>query len=145
MNQVLLHGKMKEIPTMSFLPDENTSKSVIGVCRGTFVCQIEGKKEYYPVFASGKTAARLMEVARTGLAFDVTGYFRHFCWENRNMERHMSYYILVNAIYCIEKEMPEMPSGNHDRSGDITQLMREQFLIPIDLMRYEDLISKLYY
>lgn len=141
MNKVLLHGKMEEIPVMSFLPDKKQShSSAVEICQGMFVCKVNGKKEYYPILASGNISVELMEVAKRGMEMDIVGFFKHFCWENDNLERHMSYYLLITDIYYDGKDMSEIIS---DRNSDVEQMMTEKMLVPINSFQYDNLIKKI--
>lgn len=140
MNKVLMHGKMAGMPELSFLSDQDGPQSLIEVCRGMLVCRIDGEKERYPFLAQGKVCEELMEAARKGRAVDVGGSFRHFSWENENLERHLSYYLLVTDIYCNNGNAFAMVS---ERSRKIRGLVEDGTVFPIDLMKYEDLIRKL--
>lgn len=140
MNKVLMHGSMAEMPDLSFLPNKNGAQSLIEVCRGMLVCQIDGEKEHYPFLAQGKVCGELMEAARRRQAVDVGGSFRHFCWENENLERHLSYYLLVTDIYCSSGDASVMVS---EENRGIGQLVKDRTLFPVNLIQFEDLIRKL--
>lgn len=114
---------------------------MIEICQGMLVCEVDGEKEYYPILAAGQACVELMEVARGRMAIDVIGSFRHFCWENDNLERHMSYYLLITDIYYDGKDLSGDTLGE---SNDVGQMMKDKILVPINLLKYEDLIKKLF-
>lgn len=138
MNKVLMCGRI-EAPEVSFLPDRDGKQSMVEVCRGMLVCRIGREKEHYPFLAQGKVCRELMESARRGMVVDVGGTFRHFCWENENMERHLSYYLLVTDIYC-SGDASVMVS---DEDGGIQQLVEDETLFPVNLIKYDELIRRL--
>lgn len=137
MNKVLMRGRI-EAPEVSFLPNKNGKQSLMEVCRGMLACRIGSEKEHYPFLAKGKVCRELMESARKGMVVDVGGTFRHFCWENENMERHLSYYLLVTDIYSDDTSV--MVS---EKDGGIQRLVEDEMLFPVNLIKYDELIRKL--
>ncbi len=138
MNKVLMCGKIDGVPEVSFLPDKDGKQSLVEICRGMLACRIGREKEHYPFLAQGKVCRQLMESARKGRIVDVGGTFRHFCWENQNMERHLSYYLLVTDIYSDDASV--MVS---EENRGIGQLVEDETLFPVNLIKYDELIRKL--
>ena len=134
---------MDEVPVMSYLLDNGNGRfqyTIIEICQGMFSCTVDGEEVYYPILASGKVSVELMEVAEKGMTIDVVGFFKQFCWENGNLERHMLHYLLVTEIYYDGKDMSKMIS---DKNCDVGQLIEEKKLVPINSVQYERLIKKL--
>lgn len=142
MNKVLFHGKFEEMPVLLFFPDKKKCQSMIEICQGVLVCKLDGEKEYYPIVASGELSVELMEAARMRINIDVAGFFRHFCWENDNLERHMSYYLLVTDIYFDGKEVKDV-HGDTLGKNTVVKMIRDKRFVPINLLKQEDLIKKL--
>lgn len=139
MNKVLMCGRIEGAPEVSFLPAGDGVRSLVEVCRGMLACRIGREREHYPFLAQGRVCGELVESARRGRIVDVGGTFRHVCWENENMEGHLSYYFLVTDVYPSD-DASMMVS---DEGGEIQRLVGDGTLFPMNLVRYDALIRTL--